>query len=155
MSHDITKNMVEQLLKAATDIVRSSDDQPDAHAELDPVEKALLGLAPDDPIRLTPGPVIFGPDTLAIRLQVVRNFLAEQPEIRETLAQEVEEAWGRAGGQRQTFLVLMAERRAQILSRAELSHMQREAPKAVTDFVGELSRYLTEMEGFSASGSIE
>jgi len=146
MSHDITKNMVEQLLKAATDIVRSSDDQPDAHAELDPVEKALLGVAPDDPIKLTPGPVIFRPDTLAIRLQVVRDFLAEQPEIRETLAQEVEEAWKRADGQRQTFLALIAERRAQILSRAELSHMQREAPKVMSHFAGELSRYLAEMD---------
>ena len=113
---------------------------------LDSVEKMLLGATPGDLVAVAslsaPG---------AARLDDVRTFLVEQPELRAKLALEVDKAWQRADGARGQFLERVAERRAQILSLAEIGRSQRQGPETDANFERELARYLTEMEGFGRS----
>ena len=121
-----------------------SKPEPNPVAALDAVEKMLLGAAPDDAIALAEGV----PDPRAARLEDIRKFLVDQPELRAKLAAETSKAWQRAGGQRGAYLESLAERRAQVLSLAEISRSRKKVPQAAADFDRELARYLTEMHGF-------
>jgi hypothetical protein len=118
-------------------------------APLDSVEKMLLGAAPGDPIALTAAPAGATPDPRAARLDLVRKFLADMPELRAELGKSITAASRNGGGKRGDFLKAFAERRAQVVSLAELGQLRQQAPQAMADFQGELSRYLTEMEGGS------
>jgi hypothetical protein len=154
MEGDTTRSNAKQNLKFTSDAVEPHDTQADDREELSPVEKVLLGATPDDPIEVAAGPAASVLDARPARLEVIRSFLAEQPELRAKLRQEVDKAWHNTDRQRGEFLAALAERRAEVLSRAELSHLGRLAPQTVAGFRGELSRYL-EMEGFGAGGGIE
>lgn len=145
-----TTSQTEPSSGAIADTVAPGGEQPVRHATLDPVEKVLLGAAPDDLVAVTIHPTDLMQDPRAARLEVVRKFLADVPELRAQLGKDINEAWNRADGQRGEFVKAFAERRAQILSLAELGQFRQQAPQAIADFHGELSRYLMEMEGFSA-----
>jgi hypothetical protein len=115
---------------------------------LDPVEKVMLGAAPADPDPDAGRPSALQQDPVTTRLEVVRTFLARQPELHAALKQEVDTAWRGAGGDRMAFLGAIAERRAQIVSAATIAS-EAQRPGAAADFHDELTRYLTLLEGFS------
>lgn len=150
MKRTTTKSQTEPSLGAITDAVAPRGVKPVRHATLDPVEKMLLGAVPDDLLVVTDHPTDLMRDPRAVRLEVVRKFLADVPELRTQLAKDIKEAWSRADGRRGEFQKVFAERRAQVLSLAELGQFRQQAPQAIADFNTELSRYLMEMEGFSA-----
>ena len=133
--------------KATANRARIYDQFVGRRVELDSVEKALLGIAPDNADEFAARSASLVPTIHAARLANVRSFLAEQPELREALAQQVEEAWQTVGGNHGEFLARIAERRAQILSQAELAHWRSQTPQAIADFRTQLARYLVEMEG--------
>lgn len=127
----------------ASDTAKSKAEQG-PRAGLDAVEKMLLGAAPDDSVALGAA----APDSRAPRLDDIRGFLADQPALRAKLGAEISKAWQRADGKRGAFLESLAERRAQVLSLAQISRSRRQVPQAAADFDHELARYLTEMHGF-------
>ncbi|MCY7290220.1 MAG: hypothetical protein LH624_18745 [Cryobacterium sp.] len=131
----------------ARDIARSKAE-PNLGPTLDSVEKMLLGAAPDDFIALGAASTAAALDPRAARLDDVRKFLVDQPELRAKLGLEINKAWQRADGQRRAFLESLAERRAQVLSLAEIGRSRQQVPQATSDFDRELARYLTEMHGF-------
>ena len=149
MKRTTTKSQTEPSLGAITDTVAPRNEQPVRQATLDPVDKMLLGAAPDDLIAMTTYPADSMGDTRAARLDAVRKYLADVPELRAELAKDIKEAWIRVDGRRGEFQKVFAERRAQVLSLAELGQFRQQAPQAIADFHDELSRYLMEMEGFS------
>lgn len=116
--------------------------------KLDKVEKVLLGGVPNDVVEMPVGSA----KTRTAQLDLIRSFLAEQPELRSTLSKEIDEAWERTKENRIEFLDTLAERKASILSLAELNYFQKQSPQAVSQFQGELARYLVEMEGFGSVG---
>lgn len=124
------------------------------YATLDSVEKMLLGAAPGDLMALSAVPAGATADPRAARLDLVRKFLAEMPELRAELGKSIAAASRNGGAKRGDFLKAFAERRAQVVSLAELGQFRQQAPQAVADFHGELSRYLVEMEGFAADSTI-
>jgi hypothetical protein len=150
MKGTTTTSQTEPSPGAIADTVAPGGDQPVRHATLDPVEKMLLGVAPDDLLAVTIHPTDLMRDPRAARLEVVRKFLAHVPELRAELAKDINEAWNRADGQRGEFVKAFAERRAQVLSLAEVGQFRQQAPQAIADFNTELSRYLMEMEGFKS-----
>jgi hypothetical protein len=132
----------------ARDTARSKAEQNPGAATLDAVEKMLLGAAPDDSIALAAAAPSVASNLRAARLDDIRKFLVDQPELRAKLGTEINKAWQRADGKRGAFLESLAERRAQVLSLAEIGRSRRQAPQAAADFDHELARYLTEMHGF-------
>jgi hypothetical protein len=114
----------------------------------DSVEKMLLGATPDDEVAVRSGSPGLVRDPRATRLDSVRRFLEDQPALRAQLGKEVEDAWRSADGRRGAFLTGLAERRAQLLSMAELGQLREQASRAAADAESELARYLREMEGF-------
>ena len=113
--------------------------------KLDSVEKMLLGFTPDAAI--ADDGVGLARDPRAVRVEALRKYLLEVPELRAELAKDIEVAWRGAYGRRGEFLKAFAERRAQILSLAELGRFRQQAPQTIADFHSELSRYLMETEG--------
>ena len=133
--------------KQTANRARMSDRSVGRSDPLDSVEKALLGIAPQGGVEFAAPSVAVLPNNHAARLANVRSFLAAQPALLEALAEQIEETWQTTGGNHVEFLTRIAERRAQILSQAELAHWGRQAPQAVADFRTQLARYLVEMQG--------
>jgi hypothetical protein len=123
--------------------------QPHNQPALDSVEKMLLGGTPDDGIAISAQAADAMRDPRVARLDAARNYLVDVPELRAELARDIKAAWSRAGGRRSEFLHAVAERRAQLLSLAELRQFRDQTPHAIADFHSELSRYLLETAGQS------
>lgn len=149
MTRKNVKAKTKQNPVTSADAVKTFDNSADERIPLDSVEKMLLGAVPDDPVEPISDTASIIPDARTSRLEIARSFLARQPKFRAELAQEVEEAWRSAGGKRGEFLTIVAERRAQIQTMAQLDQLQRQAPSAVAEFNSELSRYLIGIEGLS------
>lgn len=132
--------MAPKTTKSKTEVIAATNV-----VTLDPVEKMLLGATPDDLVALANLSI-----PRAERLHSVRTLLVDQPELRAQLGLEIDKAWQRAGGEREAFLKGLAERRAQILSLAEIGRSRQQVAPAVADFDREFARYLIEMEGFGA-----
>jgi hypothetical protein len=132
-----------------------------ANAELieDPVEKLLLGAAPDEQLEVVAegsqiiaeplgARVVAGP--AAARLASARAFLADHPDLHKALDREVERTWTKSEGERHRYFEALAERRAEIASRAQLEELATAVPIAETALAEALSTYLVEIEGRSA-----
>jgi len=141
----------------------SAGESRDAHVNDfvtvdDPVEKMVLGVVlggtPDESLAVLDDPAANLLDADIARLETVRSFLANQPDLLEKFAQEVDEAWGHADGQPEKFLADVAQLRAEILTRAELEQLQRLAPLAAANLRNELSWYLIQKEGFGIDGAV-
>ncbi|MGM0900297.1 MAG: hypothetical protein ACQEXB_04135 [Bacillota bacterium] len=115
---------------------------------LDAAEKVLLGATPLDSLDLPGELAPHLSNALAARLKVVRSFLHENPELREMFSKEVEEKWSKSNGKRWDFDTVIAERREAIISLAYMREFQEQAPSSTERLRSELSRYLTEFEGF-------
>ncbi|WP_404331983.1 hypothetical protein [Mesobacillus maritimus] len=115
---------------------------------LDATEKVLLGATPLDSLDLPGEQAPHLSNALSARLKVVRSFLHENPELRETFSKEVEEKWSKSNGKRVDFDTVISERREAIISLAYMREFQEQAPRSTERLHSELSRYLTEFEGF-------
>lgn len=123
--------------------MKAKDASSDA-AALDAVEKMLFGAAPVDSLELAAAT-----DPRARRLVGVRALLKNQPKLRAKIEQEVDQAWQKARGDRASFLQSIAERRAQLVSLAEISRPNPDGARVAQNFDDELARYLTEMQGLN------
>lgn len=130
--------MTDKTIKSKTEVIAATN-----LVTLDSVEKLLLGATPDD---LVAAANLSLPR--AERLDSVRTLLADQPKLRAKLGLEIDKAWQRADGERGAFLEGLAERRAQVLSLAEMGRSRQQMSQIVVDLDRELERYLMEMEGF-------
>lgn len=148
MAHKKTRSKTEPNLGAIGKVVKQRDAQADRLSVLSPVEMMLLGGSPDDIFPVIAHPVDLVKDHRSVQIEVIREYLAGQPGLRVQLEKEVTEASRRAKGQRGEFLKALAERRAQVVSLAQIGQLSQQTPQAITDFHEELSRYLTDMEGF-------
>ena len=114
---------------------------PDTVA-LDSVETMLLGGAPVDALDLRQSG-----DRRVQLLADIRAYLKERPELRTETAQEVGLAWQKARGDRTAFRQNVAERRAQLLTLAQIDRAKPDSARVAQDFDNELTRYLTQMQG--------
>lgn len=119
----------------------------------DLAERVLLGKTPDDLVMLPEVSLFDQPSRIRTKLEIVQSYLEAQPELQTELAKKTEEAWLRAGGKREQFMTETAEIRAQVISKAELSSLQQQAPGAISHFQQALSRYLVEYEKFEEVNS--
>jgi hypothetical protein len=117
-------------------------------------EKLLLGLPPTASVTAVPRALrgLIRGDGAAARLEVVQVFLARHPDLREDLEREAGEIWKRVSGKPEEFTAAVAERRARLLSLAQLSNVNETAPVAVQNTYTELARYLAESYGAGGSG---
>jgi hypothetical protein len=130
-------------------------DQRPSPAEpqrLDPVEKLVLGVSPEDqlttaPTSSTPAPWARAGDPVQARLGEVRALLAAEPTLHEQVTAEVQAVWRRSEGSRSAYLSALAGRRAELISRAQLHAVSQRGPAAIAEFLDELSAYLTVVEG--------
>lgn len=114
-------------------------------------EKLLLGLTPNDTVVTVPRALrgLVRGDGTSARLDALQAFLTRNPEVRVELEREAEAMWARAGGKRDVFAAAVTERRAQLLTQAQLSMVSEMAPASVDAGYRELARYLAEMYGIS------
>jgi len=114
-------------------------------------ERLLLGMAPPDAIDTLAGTLdgVRSAGRSAARVALVKDFLARNPEMRAELAKEAAETWKRVRGSHAAFSAAIVERRAQLLSRAQLANFNEGAPVAAANAQREVARYLAELEGIS------
>ena len=120
-------------------------------ASFDVVEKALLGVTPDDPIAQVPDGGARS-DKRAMQLTAAKEYLETQPELLAEWTQQIAQAWRTAAGDREKFLNGIAEQRARVLSLAAIQASGQQVQQTAADFQSELSRYLIEREGAGGEG---
>jgi hypothetical protein len=117
-------------------------------ANSEALRRALVGLAPDDVLTAQTSAVLplgrVTMDRLPGREYILKSYLEAEPQAAAGLEQELSELWARADGLREAYLTLVAEKRAQLLSRAELHHASRMAPAAMEELVASLEEYLSQ-----------
>ncbi len=123
----------------------------DRKEKFGPAEKLLLGMAPPDSVDTLAGASggVRAAGKMAARVAMVQDFLTRNPEVRTELEEEAAETWKRVRGKHAAFTAAIAERRAQLLSRAQLANFNEGAPVAAANAQQEVARYLAELEGIS------
>lgn len=123
--------------------------QSEGLQDVDALEQSLLGRAPNDPFISGEATLLSRHNLRGARLAALRQLFTEQPALRIALQEEFEKAWRNSGEHGVSFVAATAERRAQIITAAELLAFQRNVSSTTATFRANLARYLTEHAGYS------